>query len=143
MEPRKQQVYLETSFFRYLVAPLSKDQLRISPTVYDEFYRDAIPRIPAAEAAERLALLGQAPQLPMGSAILELTTFLVEPAGPIPKRAEADALHWAVASHFGCEYILTWNFRYLNNAAIKRRAERIITAYGYRSPTLCSPEEME
>ena len=52
-------------------------------------------------------------------------------------------MHWAVASYYGCEFVLTWNFKHLNNASIKRRAERIIREYGYEPPTLCSPEELE
>lgn len=51
---------------------------------------------------------------------------MLEPEGPLPAKAEADALHWAVAAAYACDYVLTWNYRHLNNALIKRRAERII-----------------
>jgi hypothetical protein len=75
--------------------------------------------------------------------ILELATLLRQPQGPLPSHAVADAIHWAVAAAYGCDYVLTWNFKHLNNAAMKRSAERIIRDYGYESPTLCSPEELE
>ena len=158
-------VYLETSFFRYLVADLSrKDALKrarqkltknwwsesrhkyelcVSNTVFIEFCEMAAGKISAQEASDRLALLQQAELLPVESAIMELAASLVHPQGPLPLKAELDALHWAVAARYGCEFVLTWNFKHLNNASIKRRAERIIRDYGYEPPTLCSIEELE
>ena len=66
------------------------------------------------EAAQRFALLQEAGRLDLESGILELAGMLRKPHGPLPSRAVADTIHWAVAS-----------------------------AYGYESPTLCSPEELE
>jgi PIN domain len=111
--------------------------------VFIEFCEMAQARIPDQEASDRLALLRQAELLPIESGIMELAASLVQPGGPLPHNAELDALHWAVAAHYGCDFVLTWNFKHLNNAFIKRRAERIIRDYGYESPTLCSPEELE
>jgi len=160
----KPMVYLETSFFRYLVAHPSTDgsklarqkmtkdwwqdsrhkyDLCVSKTVFDEFCEIGDGKISSEEAALRLGLLQQAELLIQERAILELAGLLVTPRGPLPSKAGADALHWAVASYYGCEFVLTWNFKHLNNAAIKRRAERIIRDYGYESPTLCTPEELE
>lgn len=158
-------VYLETSFFRYLIGHPSKEEpkgsrqkltrdwwqesrqkyeLCISKTVFDEFCEIGDGKISPEEAAVRLGLLQQSEFLIQESAILELAALLVAPRGPLPIKAGADALHcWAVASYYGCEFVLTWNFKHLNNASIKRRAERIIREYGYESPTLCSPEELE
>lgn len=158
-------VYLETSFFRYLVAipstadPAKRDrqlltrdwwtnsrhnyQLCVSKTVFDEFCEIGDDKITQEEASARLALLQQTELLVQEGAILELAALLLSPRGPLPLKAGADALHWAVAAYYGCEFVLTWNFKHLNNASIKRRAERIIREYGYESPTLCSPEELE
>lgn len=160
----KGMVYLETSFFRYLIARPSADgsklarqkltqdwwkdhrhkyEIYISNTVFIEFCDMAAGKIPEQEAAKRLGLLQNAESLPIESAIIELAASLVYPQGPLPLKAELDALHWAVAAYYGCDFVLTWNFKHLNNAAIKRRAERIIRDYGYEAPTLCSPEELE
>jgi len=160
----KPMVYLETSFFRYLIGHPSREEpkssrqkmtgdwwqdsrhkydLCVSKTVFDEFCEIGDGRISSEEATARLALLQQAELLIQERAILELAALLVMPRGPLPSKAGADALHWAVASYYGCEFVLTWNFKHLNNASIKRRAERIIREYGYESPTLCSPEELE
>ena len=160
----KPMVYLETSFFRYLIGYPSKEEpkcsrqrltrdwwreswhkyyLCISKTVFDEFCEIGDGRISPDEAAVRLGLLQQAELLIQERAILELAGLLLMPRGPLPIKAGADALQWAVTSYYGCEFVLTWNFKHLNNASIKRRAERIIREYGYESPTLCSPEELE
>ena len=56
---------------------------------------------------------------------------------------QRDAVHWAVAAHYECKFVLTWNFKHLNNARVERRAERITREYGYESPLLCAPEELE
>ena len=161
---RNAKVHLETSFFRYLIATPSTDpkkadrqrvtrewwahfrqnyELLVSQTVYDEFHDIGPGKISEEEAAQRFALLQEAGRLDLESGILELAGRLRKPHGPLPSKAVADTIHWAVASAYGCDYILTWNFRHLNNASIKRSAERIIRDYGYESPTLCSPGEME
>ncbi len=157
-------VYLETSFFRYLIATPSTDprkadrqritrdwwqdsrikyDLRVAAPVYVEFCDIALGKISVDGYAVRRSLLEHAQLLPQIGEIIELATLLVEPKGPLPPKAETDAVHGAVAAHYGCEFVLTWNFKHLNNARIKRRAERIIREYGYESPTLCSPEELE
>ena len=91
----------------------------------------------------RMTFNGAAGRLDLESGIMELAGLLRRPHGPLPSKAVTDRIHWAVASAYGCDYILTWNFKHLNNASIKRSAERIIREYGYESPTLCSPEELE
>jgi PIN domain len=158
-------VYLETSFFRYLVAPPSvsdpkkadrqrftreswtnfrhKYELVVSQTVYQEFYDIGPNKITEQERQHRFSLLQEAGNLDLESGILELAEPLRKPRGPLPSHAVADTVHWAVAAAYGCEFVLTWNFKHLNNAAIKRSAERIFREYGYESPTLCSPEELE
>ena len=99
-------------------------------------------QIGAEETQKRAQLLQAAEILPLNRAILGLARMLLEPGGPLPPKAEADALHWAIASAYACEYVLTWNYKHLNNAFIKRRAERIIQSNGYESPTICTPEEL-
>ena len=164
-EPRmaKPRVYLETSFFRYLVAVPRTDrikaarqqvttewwahrranfELRVSQVVYDELGLLEPGKVSEAEAGKRSELVQAAELLPLDGAILEVARLLVEPAGPLPARAAADAIHWAVAAAYECEYVLTWNYRHLNNATIKRRAERILREHGYESPTICTPEEL-
>jgi len=160
----KERVYLETSFLRYLVDPVNAADplkagrqelsrtwwenrrknfdLRVSQTVYEEFWTVEPGKPSNSEAHRRFLLLQEAELLPLNREILEVATFLIEPMGPLPAKAGSDAIHWAVAAAYGCEYVLTRNFKHLNNADFKRRAERIMREHGYESPTICSPEEL-
>jgi PIN domain len=152
-------VYLETSFISHLTARSSRDALNaakqhssrqwwescrdhfrlvVSPTVYEEC-RAGEPEM----AQKRLHLLEEnAFLLPQTPAIPELARRFLEPAGPLPSKAEADALHIASASSYGCEFLLTWNFKHIANAIIKRRLERILHEHGYEPPTICTPDEL-
>ena len=53
-----------------------------------------------------------------------------------------DALHIAVAVCGGVDYLLTWNFKHLANAAMRKGIERICQANGYEPCIICTPEEL-
>jgi hypothetical protein len=59
----------------------------------------------------------------------------------IPAEAEEDALHIAVASLNGIEFLLTWNFSHINNAFKKSKIIESIENQGFIPPEICSPEE--
>ena len=61
---------------------------------------------------------------------------------PLPARAAVDALHIAVATVHGMDYLLTWNCTHIANAALRQRIERICRSLGYRPPTICTPQEL-
>lgn len=89
----------------------------------------------------RASILNEAALLPLTGEIREIARRLIDP-GPLPKKAAADAIHIAAATVYGCDYLLTWNFKHINNAHIKRQAMRIIEEYGYQPTTICTPEEL-
>ena len=111
--------------------------LVVSPTVYEECQQGE-----PAIAAKRLAIAHIASLFPVNPAILEVAELFLEPAGPLPAKAGADAVHIANASLYGCEFLLTWNFRHIANAIIKRRIERILKDHGYEPSTICTPDEL-
>jgi hypothetical protein len=109
----RSKVYLETSFISYLTAKLSQDltvlqrqlsskrwwesqrrnfDLFISQTVYEE-----VQQGDSQAARERYAVIEGIPFLPLTGRILEVATRLIDP-GPFPKKADADAIHIAVAT---------------------------------------------
>ena len=53
-----------------------------------------------------------------------------------------DALHIALAAAHGIEYLVTWNFRQIANAAVRLSIEQICRDAGYEPPVICSPEEL-
>lgn len=93
-------------------------------------------------AEKRMAVAQAASLLEPNPAILEIAKLLLEPAGPLPRKVEADALHVASATLYGCDYLLTWNFKHLANAIIERHVERILRTHGYEPPTVCTPDEL-
>ncbi|WP_202717138.1 hypothetical protein [Thiothrix subterranea] len=53
-----------------------------------------------------------------------------------------DALHIGIAATQGAEFLLTWNFKHINNAETKALIEKLVEDQGYICPILCSPEEL-
>ena len=70
-----------------------------------------------------------------------LAKLLLE-KGAVPVGSEEDALHIAVASAQGMDYLLTWNFRHINNAEKRTSIETVVESCGLACPQLCSPEEL-
>jgi hypothetical protein len=70
----------------------------------------------------------------------ELAESLIN-TGAIPAESEEDALHIAVASTNGMDFLLTWNFSHINNAFKKSQIIRTIEGQGFIPPVICSPEE--
>jgi hypothetical protein len=62
--------------------------------------------------------------------------------GPLPAKAEVDALHIATATVHGIEYLLTWNCTHIANARMRSRIEALCRAAGFEPPILCTPEEL-
>ncbi len=93
-------------------------------------------------AETRLAIAQTASLLEGNPAILELARLFVEPVGPLPKKAGADAVHIASATVYRCDFLLTWNFKHIANAMMKRRIEESIKTYGYEPPIICTPDEL-
>jgi len=79
---------------------------------------------------------------------LDITPEAVELAGrfieqkAIPKQAVEDALHVAVTTVSGMDYLLTWNFKHIANAAMRANVELVCRLNGYEPPVICSPMEL-
>lgn len=62
--------------------------------------------------------------------------------GPIPQKAAVDALHIAVATVHGIDYLLTWNCRHIANAEMQMAVAALSRESGYEPPVICTPEEL-
>ena len=60
----------------------------------------------------------------------------------VPRGSEEDALHIGIAAAQGVDYLLTWNFKHINNAETKTSITEVVESCGYTCPQLCSPEEL-
>ena len=92
-------------------------------------------------ANRRLEILRDLPVLAVSPEILNLAEDLIT-EGPIPRIAAGDAAHIAIATVYGCEYLLTWNCRHIANAELRRAIRRVVERFGYDVPNLCTPEEL-
>lgn len=150
-------VYVETSVISYLTARPSQDvivaarqaitrswwqetrqrfEVYISMLVVDEAGAGD-----ADAAAQRAQVMAGLPILELTDSAQALAGQLIE-QGLVPKTSAEDSLHIALATAHGMDFLLTWNFRHINNAEMKARIGAAVEAAGYECPVICSPEEL-
>lgn len=150
-------VYLETSVISYLTSRPSRDVVvaghqQVTQDWWEkqrERFHLVISELVVQEAsagdaqasAARLRVLEDLEVLEISDDALTLASKLVDP-GPVPKKAVEDALHIGVAVTNGVEYLLTWNYKHLANAAMRTSIEEICRANGYEPSIICTPEEL-
>jgi hypothetical protein len=62
--------------------------------------------------------------------------------GLVPENAAVDALHIAIATVQGMDYLLTWNLKHIANATIRNAISAACRERGYEPPIICTPEEL-
>ena len=95
----------------------------------------------ADAAARRLEALAGIPVLEITDAGVGLAQALVD-AGALPSKAVNDAFHVGVAAVHRMDYLLTWNFRHLDNAETKPAMRGVCAAHGLVLPEICTPHEL-
>lgn len=151
-------VYLETSVISYYAGRPSRDIVTAArQTLAREWWDEtrghfdiyiSVMVVEAVQAGDpsaaerRLAAIAGLPILETHDAAEALAQMLIE-EGHIPTDSVEDALHIALATVHGMDFLLTWNFRHLNNAQMKTRIRTAVDSMGYRCPVICSPEELE
>ena len=96
----------------------------------------------AEAAARRLAALEGLPLLGITPDASELAWRIVR-THVLPVRAFPDALHIAIASIHGVEYLLTWNCSHIANAELLPRVTNLVEEAGFNMPFVCTPEELQ
>ena len=154
----KPSVYIETTIVSYLVGWLSRNDLQVaahqeltrrwwmtrrvdfdlfgSALVVDEA-SDGNPRL----AAERLRFLQEVRLLRVTADAHKLKLELLRRT-QIPRKAENDALHIAIAAVHGVEFLATWNCRHIANAVTLPLVYDVCRAEGYEPPLVCTPHEL-
>ena len=61
---------------------------------------------------------------------------------PILKNAIRDALHLAIASAGGMDYLATWNCVHIARGEVRKALERVNDDESIGTPTICTPEEL-
>jgi predicted nucleic acid-binding protein len=60
----------------------------------------------------------------------------------LPPNAADDALHIALAAAHGMDFLLTWNFTHINNAATEEAVRNVCESHGFQCPVICTPDEL-
>lgn len=151
-------VYIETSIIGYLTSRPSRDLITAANQQltrdwwikergkYDLFSSTVVLKeinLGDKDASvERVEAIGLIPILDLRESDIELAQALVKKY-LLPKKAATDALHIAVATTREMDYLLTWNCRHIANAAMRKPIEEFLKSKGYRSPTICTPQDLQ
>ena len=61
----------------------------------------------------------------------------------VPEEYPDDALHIAVATIHGMDYLVSWNFKHITNGNTITIVERICRKEGYVCPCICTPQMLQ
>jgi len=102
---------------------------------------EEISRGDTKAAQLRLETIADIPSLIISDEATRIADLLLA-KGAVPVGSEEDALHIGIAAAQGVDFLLTWNFKHINNAETKTAITRLVESCGYACPQLCSPEEL-
>ena len=71
----------------------------------------------------------------------ELTQRLLD-LEAVTHNAADDAAHIAIAVTNGVDYLVTWNFQHIANAAMRSRIDHVCLQLGYDPTAICTPNEL-
>lgn len=153
----RRRVYVETSIVSYLTARPTSDLIAAAwqkATLdwwdtqrgrFDLYTSDVTleeaGRGDTNAAARRLEALSGIPVLELTDSAVDLASALVG-QGALPRKAIDDALHVALCAVHGVDYLLTWNFRHLDNAETKPVIRAVSASHGFSAPEICTPQEL-
>ncbi len=92
-------------------------------------------------SSRRLEIIRNLALLDLNQSVLDLAEQFLERSS-LPAKADVDAIHIAVATVHGMDYLLTWNCKHIANAQIQRKLAEISLDIGYELPILCTPYEL-
>ena len=60
----------------------------------------------------------------------------------MPRDPQGYAMHLALASHYGCDFLVTWNYHHLANLNKLDRIQRLNEEMGLAVPRIVTPLEL-
>lgn len=152
----KRKIYVETSVISYLTARPSKtiigaahQQLTLAwwekRGQYELMVSEVVLRECGAgdseSAAKRLEFVRDLPLLLITEQAIKIAEDLIKQK-IVPLKAIEDALHIAIATAHGVDYLVTWNCRHIANPEIQRGIASYLEQIGAVLPFICTPEEL-
>jgi hypothetical protein len=150
-------VYIETSVVSYYTARPNRDVViaghqQATQDFWSRLGRDFEPFVSAVVLAESGA--GDAEQAEKRlEAVCSFSVIQITPeaealarriiaGGGIPAEYPEDALHIALATLGGVDFLATWNFSHINNPFTRAMIRQIVENEGYACPEIVSPDEL-
>jgi len=149
-------IYIETSILGHLTARPTDNlilaaNIKITQDWWDEYssslvlytseiVEDEASKGDTAIAERRLNILESLIFLDLTEEAIELAQEFLQQSN-LPPKASNDALHMALATVYGLDYLLTWNCKHMANAQIQRKLSQISVELGYKLPFVCTPYE--
>lgn len=152
----KRKIYVETSVISYLTARPSKtiigaahQQLTLAWWEKRGHYELMVSEVVLREcgagdsesAARRLEVVRDLPLLLITEQAIKIAEDLIKQK-IVPLKAIEDALHIAIATAHGVDYLVTWNCRHIANPEIQRGIASYLEQIGTVLPFICTPEEL-
>ena len=153
----KPKVYLETTIASYFTAWRSRDLVMAAnqeitrewwsrrKNDFEFFVSQVVIKESGAgdpdAAKRRLEFLRPFPRLDISDEVESLAAKRIVDV-PLPPKAQADALHIAVAAVNEMNYLVTWNCTHIANATLRSKIEKVCRSQGYEPPVVCTPQEM-
>ena len=152
----KRKIYVETSVISYLTARPSKtiigaahQQLTLAWWEKRGQYELVVSEVVLREcgagdsesAARRLEVVRDLPLLLITEQAIKIAEDLIKQK-IVPLKAIEDALHIAIATAHGVDYLVTWNCRHIANPEIQRGIASYLEQIGAVLPFICTPEEL-
>jgi len=152
----KPRVYIETSVLGYLTSSPSRDIIvaarqqitvewwsthdQFELLVSDAVLAEAAQGDPAA-AARRLAAAAGLAIVAATESAESLASALLD-AAAMPAKAAIDAVHVALATVHGVDFLLTRNCAHIANAVMRPKIEAVCRDAGFQPPVICTPEQL-
>lgn len=148
-------IYIETTIPSYLTSRTSRDLITAGhqQITHDWWARDRgnyeISQVVLDEctggdpemARKRLDLMADMAVLEIPDGATQLAKQMIQD-GPLPTKAETDALHISIAAANAMDYLVTWNMKHIANAAMKREIDQKCREAGFEPPVICTPEDL-
>ncbi len=151
----KPKVYIETSVVSYLTGRASRDVViaghqQATQSFWQLLTKDLEPYISALVAKEasrgdktvaqrRQDAVASFAVLPVTPEAERLAQEIIDGKG-VPREYPEDALHIALATIGGMDFIATWNFSHINNPFTKMMIRQAVENAGYGCPEIVSPD---
>ena len=152
----RRKLYIETTVVSYLVARPSKNKVVAGHqestltfwsrrAEFDGYVSDLVRREASRgnkeQAKARLEILSALGMLEADNEAKRLAAKLLKGLA-IPSEYPDDALHIAIATVNGMDFIVTWNFKHINNPMMRSKIRTVVESAGFVAPEICSPEEL-